>query len=177
MDDPLLPVQAPATAPAPARLRACLAGVKLIITANGLAIVSGPLACMLACLYADVGGPKPRESNKMLGVLAWIFLWWLTDAIPMAITSLSPLFLFPLFSLASSDVVAKSYMNDTIALVLGSFTLALAVEQYNVHRRLALNVYFLSLPSYPLLTSSRAEVWNMDLVTPFYTIVHYICPS
>lgn len=58
----------------------------------------------------------------------------------MPITSMSPLFLFPLFGLATADVVAKSYMNDVIALVLGSFMLALAVEHYNIHRRLALNV-------------------------------------
>lgn len=76
----------------------------------------------------------------MLGVMTWVFLWWLSEAVPMPITSMSPLFLFPLFGLATADVVAKSYMNDVIALVLGSFMLALAVEHYNIHRRLALNV-------------------------------------
>ncbi|KAK4360081.1 hypothetical protein RND71_022310 [Anisodus tanguticus] len=58
----------------------------------------------------------------------------------MPITSMSPLFLFPLFGISSADDVAHSYMDDVIALVLGSFILALAVEHYNIHRRLALNV-------------------------------------
>ncbi|KAJ0988152.1 hypothetical protein J5N97_006508 [Dioscorea zingiberensis] len=53
---------------------------------------------------------------------------------------MAPLFLFPLFGIASSDDVAKSYMDDIIALVLGSFILALAVEHYNIHRRLALKM-------------------------------------
>lgn len=78
----------------------------------------------------------------MLAVLAWVFAWWLTEAVPMPITSMAPLFLFPLFGIASADDVAHSYMDDVIALVLGSFILALAVEHYNIHRRLALNVSF-----------------------------------
>ena len=55
---------------------------------------------------------------------------------------MSPLFLFPLFGIAAADEVAHNYMNDVIALVLGSFILALAVEHYNIHKRLALNVSF-----------------------------------
>ncbi|KAF5182508.1 Tonoplast dicarboxylate transporter, partial [Thalictrum thalictroides] len=78
-------------------------------------------------------------SRNMLAVLTWVFLWWLTEAVPMPITSMAPLFLFPLFGIATADHVAKTYMDDVIALVLGSFILALAVEHYNIHRRLALN--------------------------------------
>lgn len=58
----------------------------------------------------------------------------------MPVTSMSPLFLFPLFGISSADHVAHSYMDDVIALVLGSFILVLAVEHYNIHRRLAFNV-------------------------------------
>ncbi|CAN4114649.1 unnamed protein product [Withania somnifera] len=61
----------------------------------------------------------------------------------MPITSMSPMFLFPLFGISSADDVAHSYMDDVIALVLGSFILALAVEHYNIHRRLALNITLL----------------------------------
>jgi len=76
----------------------------------------------------------------MLAVLAWVFLWWLTEAVPMAVTSMSPLFLFPLFGVSSADDVVKAYMDDVISLVLGSFILALAIEHYNIHKRLALNI-------------------------------------
>lgn len=85
----------------------------------------------------------PVSSRNMLAVLAWVFAWWLTEAVPMPITSMAPLFLFPLFGIASADDVAHSYMDDVIALVLGSFILALAVEHYNIHRRLALNITIL----------------------------------
>ncbi|CAN8267107.1 unnamed protein product [Cochlearia groenlandica] len=103
-------------------------------------IALGPLLCAVVCLCVRLGGDDTTTARNMLGVLVWIFAWWLTEAVPMPITSMSPLFLFPLFGIAAADDVASSYMDDVIALVLGSFILALAVEHYNIHRRLALNI-------------------------------------
>nr|XP_016498130.1 PREDICTED: tonoplast dicarboxylate transporter-like [Nicotiana tabacum] len=104
--------------------------------------ILGPLLCIIICLFVKMND-APATSTNMLGILAWIFTWWLTEAVPMPITSMSPLFLFPLFGISSADDVAHSYMDDVIALVLGSFILALAVEHYNIHRRLALNITLL----------------------------------
>ncbi|KAF8409676.1 hypothetical protein HHK36_005755 [Tetracentron sinense] len=115
--------------------------LKSLLTTNNLFILLGPLLCAIICLFVDFDGPK--TSRNMLAVLAWVFLWWITEAVPMPVTSMSPLFLFPLFGISSADAVAASYMDDVIALVLGSFILALAVEHYNIHRRLALNMTFL----------------------------------
>ncbi|XP_021719797.1 tonoplast dicarboxylate transporter-like [Chenopodium quinoa] len=112
-----------------------------LVTPNTFFILLGPLLCGVICLWVKVG--ELESSRNMLGVLAWIFTWWLTMAVPMPITSMSPLFLFPIFGISSADVVAKSYMDDVISLVLGSFILALAVEHYNIHKRLALNITLL----------------------------------
>ncbi|KAH7572628.1 hypothetical protein JRO89_XS04G0283200 [Xanthoceras sorbifolium] len=112
--------------------------LKSILTPSNFYIILGPLLCGLTCLSVKVDGPA--TSRNMLGVLAWVFEWWITEAVPMPITSMSPLFLFPLFGISSADSVAHSYMDDVIALVIGSFILALAVEHYNIHRRLALNI-------------------------------------
>jgi hypothetical protein len=65
---------------------------------------------------------------------------------------MAPLFLFPLFGVASADAVAKVYMDDVISLVLGSFILALAIEHYQIHRHLALNVRD-APPSLPSVSS------------------------
>lgn len=115
--------------------------IKSIFTLKNLFILLGPLLCTIVCLCVKLDGPT--TSRNMLGVLAWVFAWWLTEAVPMPVTSMSPLFLFPIFGIATSDEVAQSYMDDVIALVLGSFILALAVEHYNIHRRLALNITLL----------------------------------
>lgn len=110
----------------------------------------------------------------MLAVMAWVFTWWLTEAVPMPITSMAPLFLFPLFGIAEADDVAKSYMDDVIALVLGSFILALAVEHYNIHKRLALNItlLFCGEPLNPPLlllgictTTAFISMWMHNITT------------
>nr|AMN87063.1 hypothetical protein [Paspalum vaginatum] len=134
---PLLPVHDDDDDSGPARARSC-AGLAALLGNKYLAVASGPVACALICALVDLGA-HPAARN-MLGVLAWVFLWWITDAVPLAVASMAPLFLFPAFGIASADDVAKAYMDDVIALVLGSFILALAIEHYSIHRRLALNI-------------------------------------
>ena len=131
---PLLPLH---DADGAAGRRSC-AALRSLLANKYLAVASGPVACALICGLVDLGGH--RAARNMLGVLAWVFLWWITDAVPLAVASMAPLFLFPVFGISSSDAVAKAYMDDVISLVLGSFILALAIEHYNIHRRLALNV-------------------------------------
>jgi sodium-dependent dicarboxylate transporter 2/3/5 len=109
-----------------------------ILNLKNFYIILGPLLSIIVCLLVKLDAPK--TSTKMIGVIAWVFTWWITEAVPLPVTSMCPLFLFPMFGIASADIVAHSYMDDVITLVLGSFILALAVERYNVHRRLALNV-------------------------------------
>lgn len=109
-----------------------------IFTPKNFSIILGPLLAAIICLCVKLDGPA--AGRNMLAILAWVFAWWLTAAVPLPVTSMSPLFLLPLFGISSADEVAHSYMDDVIALVLGSFILALAVEHYNIHRRLALNV-------------------------------------
>lgn len=134
--------------------------LRAIFTPNNCYIALGPLLCAVVCLCVRLGGDDTTRARNMLGVLVWIFEWWLTEAVPMPITSMSPLFLFPLFGITPADDVASSYMDDVIALVLGSFILALAVEHYNIHRRLALNVsYFISLFNF-FIFFSLIFSWN-----------------
>ncbi|WVY94213.1 hypothetical protein V8G54_033301 [Vigna mungo] len=111
---------------------------KSILTLQNFYVILGPLLSLFICFFVKLDAPP--TSQRMLGVIAWVFTWWVTQAVPLPVTSMCPLFLFPIFGIASADSVAHSYMDDVITLVLGSFILALAVERYNVHRRLALNV-------------------------------------
>nr|CAB3453761.1 unnamed protein product [Digitaria exilis] len=134
----LLPVHDDDDMPARRRSRCC-SGLGAMLSNKYLAVASGPAACALICATVSLGAHAAAARN-MLGVLAWVFLWWITDAVPLAVASMAPLFLFPAFGISSSDAVAKAYMDDVISLVLGSFILALAIEHYNIHRRLALNI-------------------------------------
>lgn len=113
--------------------------LRSVLANKYLSVAAGPLAAALICALVDLGAQHTAARN-MLGVLAWVFIWWITDAVPLAVASMAPLFLFPVFGVSDADAVAKAYMDDVIALVLGSFILALAIERYHIHRRLALNI-------------------------------------
>ncbi|KAL6661224.1 hypothetical protein ACP70R_000608 [Stipagrostis hirtigluma subsp. patula] len=115
--------------------------VRALLAHRYPAVAAGPAACAAVCALVDLGGR--REARNMLGVLAWVFIWWVTGAVPLAVASMAPLFLFPLLGVSSANAVAKAYMDDVISLVLGSFILALAIEHYQIHRRLALNITLL----------------------------------
>ncbi|KAJ1427143.1 Solute carrier family 13 [Sesbania bispinosa] len=126
---PLLPIHRTQTIPFT---------LQSLFTLKNFYVILGPLLSLFICLFVKLDAPT--SSRNMLAVIAWVFSWWVTTAVPLPVTSMCPLFLFPLFGISSADTVAHSYMDDVITLVLGSFILALAVERYNVHRRLALTV-------------------------------------
>lgn len=78
------------------------------------------------------------RATAAVGVL--MACWWMTEAIPVYMTALVPLVLFPLFGIADVHTTASSYGHEIIFLFLGGFILALALERWNLHKRLALNV-------------------------------------
>ncbi|WKD58524.1 SLC13 family permease [Corynebacterium caspium] len=69
--------------------------------------------------------------------------WWMTEAIPLAATALVPLVIFPLSQVIAFGTISHSYADPTIFLFMGGFILALAMQHWNLHRRLALNVVLL----------------------------------
>lgn len=106
--------------------------------ARPLAIAAGPLACLALLLWQPGGLVGPPLHT--LAITAWVALWWITEALPIAVTSLLPLVLLPLFGLKGAGEVARLYMEDLLILLLGGFLLALALERWGLHRRLALFV-------------------------------------
>lgn len=77
---------------------------------------------------------------KVLGVVAWMLTWWIAEVVPMGVTSLLPIILFPLLGVLSLEKTCVAYSNRYVFLFLGGFLIALAMEKWNLHRRLALNI-------------------------------------
>lgn len=77
---------------------------------------------------------------KVLAVAALMITWWITEALPMPVVALLPLVLFPLFKISSIKATAPLYANEVIFLFMGGFMLGLAIEKWNLHRRIALNI-------------------------------------
>ena len=79
-----------------------------------------------------------EHAHLLSAVAVLMAVWWMTEALPVAVTALLPLALFPFLGIATAGEVAPSYGNNLIWLFFGGFQLAFAVERCGLHRRLAM---------------------------------------
>jgi sodium-dependent dicarboxylate transporter 2/3/5 len=82
----------------------------------------------------------PPAAAKVLAIAGLMITWWVTEALPMPVVSLLPLILFPLLGVATLEETAAPYANPIIFLFMGGFMLGLAIEKWNLHKRIALNI-------------------------------------
>lgn len=102
-------------------------------------LVLGPLV-FLVMLLAPAPDGLPPVGWRAAAVGALMAVWWVTEAVPIAATSLLPLPLFPLLGVVGVDAAAAPYANPLIFLFMGGFLLALAMQRWSLHRRVALAV-------------------------------------
>lgn len=75
-----------------------------------------------------------------LAIAVWCAVWWITEAVPIAVTSMLPLAIFPLIGVLTPEQVANAYGHPLILLLMGAFILAQALEASGAHRRVALGM-------------------------------------
>ena len=105
---------------------------------NIAAIIAGPVMAVIVMLLADI--PAHPQAPAMLGLVLWMAIWWISECVPLALTSLIPLMLFPLLGIATGKQVAPNYMNNVIFLFLGGFLIAQAMQTSRLHHRIAINM-------------------------------------
>ncbi|MDA0750784.1 MAG: DASS family sodium-coupled anion symporter [Verrucomicrobia bacterium] len=130
----------------------------------------GPLALALTFLFEAPEGLS-EGGWKTLGAALLMATWWITEPIPIAATALLPLVLFPLLGLGSIKEVAAPYANPLVFLFLGGFLIALAMQRWNLHKRLAINL-IRALGTRPtrviagfLLTGALTSMWVSNTAT------------
>ncbi len=105
---------------------------------------------------------RPAQNLAAVSVLMAVF--WLTQAMPMSGTALIPLAMFPLMGIQSATVVSKSYIDRNIFLYFGGFIVAMGIERWGLHRRMALHIVK------RIGTSSARIVLGFMLATAFLSM-------
>ena len=93
---------------------------------------------LLLCLPTPVG--MTTSAHRLVSIAVLMAGLWVTQAVPLAATSLLPLALFPLFGIQTAEETSKAFVEDVLFLYIGGMILALGIERWNLHRRIALNI-------------------------------------
>ncbi len=111
------------------------------------ALIIAPVISLLIILFADLD-PENKKVTYTLAIALLMAIWWITEAVPVAVTALLPVVLFPAFGIMNGKAVSTEYFNSIIFLFIGGFLVALAMEKHNLHKRIALKVLSLTGSGY-----------------------------
>ena len=104
-----------------------------------LGLVGGILLFGVLLMIPTPAGMTP-EGHRAGAVALLMAVWWMTEALPLAATALVPIALYPLFGVLSAKEVTLAYGDDNIFLFAGGFFIAMAMQKWKLHERIALNI-------------------------------------
>jgi sodium-dependent dicarboxylate transporter 2/3/5 len=135
-----------------------------------IGLLAGPLLLALVLLTPPPAGMS-ATAWATVGLTALMALWWATEAVPLPVTSLLPLVLLPALGVLPLERAAAPYANPAVFLFLGGFLIGLAMERWNLHRRVALLI-LLAVGVEPrrqlagfMLTTAFISMWVSNTAT------------
>ncbi len=125
----------------------------------------GPVAAIATYLALPADAAEITQAGRSTAAVGVLMaVWWLSEALPLAVTALLPLVLFPLLGVGTIGDAARPYGADIIFLFMGGFMLGLAMERWDLHKRLALNLIL------RVGTAPRRLVGGFMLATAFLSL-------
>ncbi len=132
-------------------------------TRQWIGLYLGPSFALLVYFLPTITN-LPNEARAVLAVTLFVATWWITEPIPMALTSLLPLILLPVTGGTSYEAVSNAYMNPLVLMFLGGFAIALAIEKWNLHKRIAMLILLV------IGTTSKRILLGISLGTAFLSM-------
>lgn len=108
-----------------------------------IGFIIAPLAFIYIIFFGNLDPDKPQVTYT-LAIALLMAIWWVTEIIPLAITALLPVVLFPLFGVMNGKDVSSAYFNHVIFLFIGGFLVALAMQKWGLHKRIALKILMIT---------------------------------
>jgi sodium-dependent dicarboxylate transporter 2/3/5 len=109
------------------------------ISKKKIGLVLGPVLFALVMLFFNPENLNPH-AKSILASTIWIAIWWITECVPISVTALLPIVLFPLTGGLDIKSTTASYGHNLVFLFVGGFIIALAIEKWNLHKRVALSI-------------------------------------
>lgn len=137
---------------------------------KAIAQAAGPVAALLVWFLASAQG-LPESASRVLAAAAWMLVWWIAEAVPIGVTSVLPMVLFPLLGVAGIAETTAPYGSHYVFLFMGGFLIALALEKWNLHKRFALSVLVLAggrprrLIAGFMLSTAALSMWISNTAT------------
>jgi sodium-dependent dicarboxylate transporter 2/3/5 len=135
-----------------------------------IGIWAGPALCLLMLWIGPQGG-LDDAAWRTAAVGSWMAVWWATEARPVGVTAFIPLVLFAPLGITTLKGAAAHYANPIIYLYLGGFLIALAMQRWDLHKRIALMLLTVSgtngrsLVGGFMLTAALLSMWMTNTST------------
>ncbi len=104
-----------------------------------IGLILGPALFLLMLLVPTPAAMSPA-AQKMAAIALLMATWWMCESLPIPATSLLPIPLFPLLGIMATGKATAPYANHLIFLFMGGFIIALSMQRWNLHRRIAMNI-------------------------------------